>query len=91
MIKPNLKWIEFDRDNPPSNLMDSEFAYLILIADYGYQATEKTVPTYCTDMATAYGDYIDNFWDTENDWDEGQTLHVVSYCELCRQVEVSNE
>ena len=36
MIKPNLKWIEFDRDNPPSNFMDSEFAYLILIADYGY-------------------------------------------------------
>lgn len=38
--------------------------------------------TYHVDIATAYGSYLDDFWNTTNDWDEGQQIEVLCYCEL---------
>lgn len=32
---------------------------------------------YDTDVAESFGGYIDNFWDTQVDWDEGEEVHVV--------------
>ena len=32
-----------------------------------------------TDVAYSYGDYIDGFWDTFNDWDEGQEVHITHW------------
>lgn len=94
MNKPKLEWKPFDYENPSSDLpieMECDINYLILIADYGYNPTENTVPEYYTDIATAYGSYLDNFWDTTNDWDEGQVLHVVAYCYIGDQVKLEKE
>ena len=38
--------------------------------------------TYHTDCAEPFGDYLDNFWDTENDWYEGQQIEVLAYAEF---------
>lgn len=34
------------------------------------------------DVASNYGTYIDNEWDTFNDWDEGQETHVTHWMEM---------
>ena len=35
------------------------------------------------DVARPYGNYIDDFWDTLNDWIEGNnTVQVLAYAEL---------
>lgn len=34
------------------------------------------------DVATPYGHYLDDFWDTEVDWREGQPVEVLAYAEL---------
>lgn len=34
-------------------------------------------PKYHTDLAWNLGDYIDDCWDTYNDWKEGQDVHVI--------------
>lgn len=91
MIKPILDWVMFDYKNPPADLNPDEDSYLILIADYGYQPTEKTIPEYYTDIATAYGSYLDGFWNTTNDWNEGQILHVVGYCSIGEQVKLEKQ
>ena len=37
---------------------------------------------YHIDLACNLGDYIDNFWDTYNDWKEGQDVHVIAWMPL---------
>ena len=83
---PKINWIPFDRKNPPLNL-DGLSDYLILLREDNYDggATWK----YSIDTATPYGDYIDNFWDTSNDWCEGQLVEVVAYAEFPYAVEES--
>lgn len=63
-----INWIPFDKNNPPANL-DGEVNYLILLKDdeWSHGKTWK----YNVDIASPYGSYIDDFWDTENDWLEG--------------------
>lgn len=34
------------------------------------------------DMAYSFGTYIDGFWDTVVDWDEGNDVHVVAWMPL---------
>lgn len=34
---------------------------------------------YFTDVAYNYGKEIDNFWETCNDWDEGQEIHIIAW------------
>lgn len=76
---PLFDWKPFDKKNPPANLTADE-TYIILLR-------EKCRPdepwTYHVDTAIAFGSYIDDFWDTENDWIEGNnTVEVVSYTHL---------
>ena len=37
---------------------------------------------YNTDIGSIPGDYIDCFWGTINDWDEGQEVHVIAWMPL---------
>lgn len=37
---------------------------------------------YNTDIASSHGSYIDDFWDTFNDWIEGQEVHITHWAEL---------
>jgi hypothetical protein len=34
------------------------------------------------DKAYSFGTYIDGFWDTVNDWDEGNDVHVLAWMPL---------
>ena len=80
MLKvPKINWIPFDKNNPPANLCFDE-EYLILLREDNYD--DGATWDYSVDHATPYGRYIDNFWDTVNDWDEGQRLEVVAYAEF---------
>lgn len=86
---PKLDWISFNPDNPPVDLDDSEDGYLVLIEDRGYPPHYSNEPCdYYMDVATAYGSYLDNFWDTTNDWCEGNDIHVIAYCYLGGQIKV---
>lgn len=73
---PKINWIPFDRKNPPTDLFDEEY-FLILLREDNYDngATWR----YSVDVATPCGSYIDDFWDTVNDWCEGQHVEVVAY------------
>ena len=89
MKTPKLNWIPFNPDRPPIDLTDCEDAYLVLIEDKGYPPQYPNEPCeYYMDVATAYGSYLDNFWDTTNDWNEGNDIHVIAYCGLGDQVKV---
>ena len=37
---------------------------------------------YFVDVASNYGDYIDDYWDTFNDWIEGQETHIIAWMPL---------
>lgn len=79
MKVPEFNWISFDKNNPPADLCpEEEFIILFREDDYNDGATW----TYQTDHATPYGSYLDNFWDTLNDWDEGQRIEVLAYAEF---------
>lgn len=79
MKVPEIQWKPFDKANPPAELsIDQEV--LILLREDNYD--NGTTWRYSVDIATPYGDYIDNFWDTTNDWCEGQRIEVLAYAEL---------
>lgn len=75
---PKFNWIPFNANNIPDNLMD-DCEYLVLV----HQVNYKLPDTYHVDIATPYGNYINNFWDTLNDWDEGEPCtEVIAFAEL---------
>lgn len=78
MKVPKFNWIPFDKNNPPVNLsLDN---YLILLREKYYEEDDWD---YSVDIAKPYGAYIDDFWDTDNDWQECQfALEVVAYAKL---------
>lgn len=76
---PNIKWIPFDKSSPPLEL-NWDANYLILLREDNYD--NGTTWSYSVDIANPYGNYIDDFWDTDNDWCEGQRVEVVAYAEL---------
>ena len=80
MLKvPKINWIPFDKNDPPVDLhWETEYLILLREDEYNNGATWD----YSVDHATPYGSYIDGFWDTINDWDEGQRLEVVAYAEF---------
>lgn len=79
MKVPKINWIPFDNKNPPIDL-NGDSDYLILLREDNYN-NGKTW-RYSVDVASPYGDYIDNFWNTSNDWCEGQRVEVVAYAEF---------
>lgn len=78
---PRINWEPFDKNNPPMNLC-YEQTYLILLREDWHRRSNERKWRYHVDVATAYGSYLDDFWNTENDWDEGQLLEVLAYAEL---------
>ena len=79
MKYPEFNWIPFDKNNPPLNLCHDE-TFLVIVREDGYN--DGKTWDYSVDIATPYGSYIDDFWDTQNDWCEGQRVEVVAYAEL---------
>lgn len=75
MLIPEFQWIPFDKTRPPELTPDEEVLVLLREDDYDNGATWR----YSVDVATPYGSYIDDFWDTANDWREGQLVEVVAY------------
>ena len=73
---PKINWIPFNRNNPPTDLFYEERCLILLREDY-YNNGVSFI--YSVDVATPYGSYIDDFWDTDNDWCEGQRVEVVAY------------
>lgn len=57
-----------------------EGVYLILLRGDNYDngATWR----YSVDIAYPYGNYLVDFWDTVNDWNEGQRVEVLGYTDL---------
>ena len=76
---PKINWVPFDRSNPPVNLCGEE-VFLVIIREDNYD--DGATWRYSMDYATPYGSYIDGFWDTYNDWCEGQLVEVVAYAEF---------
>lgn len=76
---PKINWIPFNKDDPPTNLSNDQTC-LVLLREGNYDNGETCI--YHTDIATPFGDYIGDFWDTENDWYEGQLIEVLAYAEL---------
>lgn len=79
MKVPKIDWVPFDKNNPPTSLCYS-VEYLILLREDAYD--DGATWSYAVDYATPYGDYLDNFWDTSNDWDEGQRIEVLAYADF---------
>lgn len=77
-LQPKINWIPFDKNNPPRNLCE-DTPYLIFLREKYHNDWE-----YSMDIATPYGSYLDDFWDTEVDWKEGQPIEVLAYAELHR-------
>ena len=46
---------------------------------------------YHTDVAEFLGDYIDDLWQTYNDWREGQEVHVIAWLPLPEPYKEENE
>lgn len=76
---PKINWIPFDRSNPSLDLCFDHY-YLILLREDKYN--NGATWHYSVDVATPYGTYIDDFWDTSNDWCEGQRVEVIAYADL---------
>ena len=79
MKYPEFDWIPFDKNNPPSNI-NPDGTYLVIVREDDYDGGKTW--HYSVDLATPYGSYIDDFWDTQNDWCEGQRVEVMAYVEL---------
>ena len=60
--------------------LNPDATYLVIVREDDYN-NGKTWH-YAVDIATPYGSYIDDFWDTVNDWREGQRVEVVAYAEF---------
>lgn len=81
MKAPKINWIPFDKNNPPADIPNWDCGeYLIFLREDDYD--DGATWTYHMDYATPYGSYLDDFWDTCNDWDEGQRIEVLAYAEF---------
>lgn len=80
MKLPKINWIPFDKNNPPVDLNCLGVEYLIFLRTDNYN--NGATWDYHVDYATPYGSYLDNFWNTSNDWDEGQRIEVLTYAEF---------
>lgn len=75
-LLPKINWISFDKDNPPKDIPFDTECLIFLREKY----TEEW--EYSVDIAIPYGKYLDNFWNTNVDWKEGQDVEVLAYAQL---------
>lgn len=78
MNAPKFEWKPFDKDNPPMELDFDETCLIIIKEDLHRDGKW----TFHVDVANACGNYLDGYWDTENDWDEGQPIEVLFYARI---------
>lgn len=78
-LEPKINWIPFDRNNPPIDL-DNDTRYLIFLREDDYD--DGATWHYSVDIAMPYCRYLDDFWETETDWKEGQRVEVLAYAEM---------
>ncbi len=73
-MKQEITWVSCEERLP--EVGDS---YLVFIKQkYDYENEWE----YHVDVAMNYGSYIDDYWDTFNDWIEGQETHITHWAEL---------
>ena len=53
--------------------------FLVIVREKWHGDTDYC---YAVDFAHSFGDYIDGFWDTYNDWCEGQEVHITHWAEI---------
>lgn len=71
---PQKQWISV-KDRLP----EESAIYLVVVKEkYVFESQWN----YHVDAASNYGDYIDDYWDTFIDWDEGQEVHVTHWMPL---------
>ena len=79
-MKSIIEWVSCEKMLP--NVKDD---YLVLIKQkYDYEKEWE----YYIDVGTSFGDYIDGFWDTYNDWIEGQETHVIYWAKFPSPIEL---
>lgn len=78
MKVPKINWVPFDNKNLPTDLNENA-DYLVLLREEDYNDRGWR---YSVDVGNPYGNYIDGFWDTVNDWYEGQRVEVMAYVEF---------
>lgn len=54
-------------------LPENDGVYVVIVKSKSYRDGKWE---YDTDIASSHGSYIDDFWDTQCDWCEGQEVHV---------------
>lgn len=74
------EWIEllkgFRWISVKDRLPEDGDSYLVVVKEkYDHEPEWR----YHVDVASNYGDYIDGYWDTFNDWKEGQEVHVTHW------------
>lgn len=73
-MKQEINWVSCKEKLPEMGDI-----YLVLIKQkYDWQKEWE----YHVDVAQNYGDYIDDYWNTFNDWIEGQETHVIYWAEI---------
>lgn len=73
-METTIKWV-LCKDELPE-IGDT---YFVIVKEEDF--FKKGVYYYHIDMANSFGDYIDDFWDTCNDWCEGQEVHIIAWAE----------
>lgn len=75
MLRTEINWIPCEERMPDTNSCGE---FLVIVK-------EEDILTggwnYGIDLAW-FGTYIDNFWDTCNDWCEGQEVHITHWAEI---------
>ena len=77
MIKSEINWIDC-KERLPNTDGKEGCEFLVIIKEEGIN---KGGWDYGIDLAW-FGTYIDDFWDTCNDWCEGQEVHVTHWATI---------
>ena len=67
------EWISVKDRLPDNDVLDE---FLVVVKEKYHWEKEWR---YHIDTAMNHGDYIDNYWDTRNDWNEGQEVHITHW------------
>lgn len=75
-MKSEIIWVPCEERMPSDDKLDH---FLVIVRE---RWGDDTSYIYHVDYAYNHGDYIDNFWDTYNDWKEGQEVHITHWAEI---------
>lgn len=75
-MKSEIEWIACEERMPSDDILDH---FLVIVRE---RWSDDTSYIYNVDYARNHGDYIDNYWDTYNDWKEGQEVHITHWAEI---------